>query len=183
MQFSDDERFQALCLYIHICRCLIEWSNTKPQAVSYSVQGFDVLSGELGPRILQCEGAHGQPQDLCTQVWFGKPYCQKMLFAKTSRFVFIRIFDSRSVLLFYAVKFKTTLCYGILSLRSCACVRLCHTELSNLLVMRRGVDRRVHSDSLSLNMTQLRFHQIKDREIVQVMRLTCHLYDTLLSAL
>uniref|UniRef100_A0A8C4HZ18 Tyrosine-protein kinase n=1 Tax=Dicentrarchus labrax TaxID=13489 RepID=A0A8C4HZ18_DICLA len=40
-------------------------------------------------------------------------------------------------------------------------------ELSNLLVMRQGVDHRVHSDALSLNMTQLRFHQIKDKEIVQ----------------
>uniref|UniRef100_A0A8C9Y4L1 non-specific protein-tyrosine kinase n=1 Tax=Sander lucioperca TaxID=283035 RepID=A0A8C9Y4L1_SANLU len=36
-------------------------------------------------------------------------------------------------------------------------------ELSNLLVIRQGV----HIDSLSLNMTQLRFHQIKDKEIIQ----------------
>ncbi|XP_040014930.1 non-receptor tyrosine-protein kinase TYK2 [Xiphias gladius] len=40
-------------------------------------------------------------------------------------------------------------------------------EQSNLLVMRQGVDHQDHTDSLSLNMTQLRFHQIKDREIVQ----------------
>ncbi|XP_069380762.1 non-receptor tyrosine-protein kinase TYK2 isoform X2 [Paralichthys olivaceus] len=39
-------------------------------------------------------------------------------------------------------------------------------ELSNLLVMRKGVDR-VKPDPLSLNLTQLRFHQIKDRELVQ----------------
>ncbi|XP_068584160.1 non-receptor tyrosine-protein kinase TYK2 [Cebidichthys violaceus] len=36
-------------------------------------------------------------------------------------------------------------------------------ELSNLLVMRQGV----HTAPLTLNMTQLRFHQIKDKEIVQ----------------
>lgn len=41
--------------------------------------------------------------------------------------------------------------------------------------MRQGVDRPVQTDSLSLNMTQLRFHQIKDREIIQVMRPTCHI--------
>uniref|UniRef100_A0A667XMS8 Tyrosine-protein kinase n=1 Tax=Myripristis murdjan TaxID=586833 RepID=A0A667XMS8_9TELE len=41
------------------------------------------------------------------------------------------------------------------------------TDLSNLLVMRKGVDRRVQRDSLTLNLTQLRFHQIKDKEIVQ----------------
>ncbi|XP_028267366.1 non-receptor tyrosine-protein kinase TYK2 [Parambassis ranga] len=40
-------------------------------------------------------------------------------------------------------------------------------EISNLLVKRQGVDRRVQTDSLSLNMTQLRFHQIKDKEIKQ----------------
>ncbi|XP_040917883.1 non-receptor tyrosine-protein kinase TYK2 isoform X2 [Toxotes jaculatrix] len=40
-------------------------------------------------------------------------------------------------------------------------------ELSNLLVMRRGVNQRVHTNSLPMNMTQLRFHQIKDGEIVQ----------------
>ncbi|KAM9345657.1 non-receptor tyrosine-protein kinase TYK2 [Symphorus nematophorus] len=40
-------------------------------------------------------------------------------------------------------------------------------ELSNLLVMRQGVDHRVRNDALSLNMTQLRFHQIKDKEIMQ----------------
>uniref|UniRef100_A0A7N6B0N5 Tyrosine-protein kinase n=1 Tax=Anabas testudineus TaxID=64144 RepID=A0A7N6B0N5_ANATE len=40
-------------------------------------------------------------------------------------------------------------------------------ELSNLLVVRQGIDHRVNADSLSLNMTQLRFHQIKDKEIIQ----------------
>ncbi|XP_076000180.1 non-receptor tyrosine-protein kinase TYK2 isoform X2 [Genypterus blacodes] len=40
------------------------------------------------------------------------------------------------------------------------------TEQSNLLVMRQGLDQ-PHPNSLSLNMTQLRFHQIKDREIIQ----------------
>uniref|UniRef100_A0A4W6BTP8 Tyrosine-protein kinase n=1 Tax=Lates calcarifer TaxID=8187 RepID=A0A4W6BTP8_LATCA len=40
-------------------------------------------------------------------------------------------------------------------------------ELSNLLVMRKGVGQRNNTESLSLNLTQLRFHQIKDREIVQ----------------
>lgn len=70
---------------------LIEWTEAKPQAVSDSAQAFDVLSGGLGQRILQCEGAHRQPQDLCTQVWFGQLHCQKMLFAKTRRFVFIAL--------------------------------------------------------------------------------------------
>lgn len=78
------------CVYMYLW--LIEWIDAKPQAVSDSAQGFDVLSGGLGPRILQREGAHRRPQDLCTQVWFGKLYCQKMLFAKTSRFVFIELF-------------------------------------------------------------------------------------------
>ncbi|XP_034396411.1 non-receptor tyrosine-protein kinase TYK2 [Cyclopterus lumpus] len=36
-------------------------------------------------------------------------------------------------------------------------------ELSNLLVKRKGV----HTDSLTLNRTQLSFHQIKDKDIVQ----------------
>lgn len=70
---------------------LIEWNDGQPQAVSDSVHGFKVLSGGLGRGILQCEGAHRQPQELCTQVWFGKLYCQKMLFAKIGRFVFIEL--------------------------------------------------------------------------------------------
>lgn len=70
---------------------LIEWNDSKLQAVSDSVHGCEVLSGGLGLRILQCEGAHRQPQELCTQVWFGKLYCQKMLFAKTGRYVFIEL--------------------------------------------------------------------------------------------
>ncbi|XP_056144691.1 non-receptor tyrosine-protein kinase TYK2 [Lampris incognitus] len=40
-------------------------------------------------------------------------------------------------------------------------------ELSNLIVVRQGADRCVSPGSLALNLTQLRFHQIKDREIVQ----------------
>ncbi|XP_071776790.2 non-receptor tyrosine-protein kinase TYK2 [Centroberyx gerrardi] len=40
-------------------------------------------------------------------------------------------------------------------------------ELSNLLVTRQGAERHIHPDSLTLNLTQLRFHQIKDKEIVQ----------------
>ncbi|XP_034566404.1 non-receptor tyrosine-protein kinase TYK2 isoform X2 [Notolabrus celidotus] len=40
-------------------------------------------------------------------------------------------------------------------------------ECSNLLVLREGVDHRVRSDSLSLNMNELRFHQIKDGDFVQ----------------
>lgn len=72
---------------VNMCVRLIERLDAKPQAVSDSAQGWDVLSGGLGPRILQCEEAHRQPQDLCTQVWFGQLYCQKVLFAKTGRFV------------------------------------------------------------------------------------------------
>nr|XP_046270375.1 non-receptor tyrosine-protein kinase TYK2 [Scatophagus argus] len=40
-------------------------------------------------------------------------------------------------------------------------------ETSNLLVMRQGANRPAHMDSFSLNMTQLRFHQIKDKNIKQ----------------
>uniref|UniRef100_A0A672H7E8 Tyrosine-protein kinase n=1 Tax=Salarias fasciatus TaxID=181472 RepID=A0A672H7E8_SALFA len=39
-------------------------------------------------------------------------------------------------------------------------------ELSNLLVKRQGVEHRVQRNS-SLDFTQLRFHQIKDKEIIQ----------------
>ncbi|XP_047199858.1 LOW QUALITY PROTEIN: non-receptor tyrosine-protein kinase TYK2 [Hippoglossus stenolepis] len=46
------------------------------------------------------------------------------------------------------------------------------TELSNLLVMRRGFDR-VNTDPLSLIKTQLRFYPIKDKEIVQEEHLGC----------
>lgn len=53
----------------------------------------------------------------------------------------------------------------------CIYVCVCNADLSNLLVMRKGVDRGVQRDSLTLNLTQLRFHQIKDKEIVQVMKL------------
>ncbi|KAF7665993.1 hypothetical protein LDENG_00122210 [Lucifuga dentata] len=41
------------------------------------------------------------------------------------------------------------------------------TEKSNLLVMRQGIDQHAQADSLSLNLTQLRFHQIKDKEITK----------------
>ncbi|TMS15324.1 Non-receptor tyrosine-protein kinase TYK2 [Larimichthys crocea] len=40
-------------------------------------------------------------------------------------------------------------------------------ELSNLLIMREGAKHRAQTDNVLLNMTQLRFHQIKDREIKQ----------------
>ncbi|XP_023269688.1 non-receptor tyrosine-protein kinase TYK2 [Seriola lalandi dorsalis] len=40
-------------------------------------------------------------------------------------------------------------------------------ESSNLLVMRQGADHPDHNDPWSLNMSQLRFHQIKDKEITQ----------------
>ncbi|TKS92111.1 Non-receptor tyrosine-protein kinase TYK2 [Collichthys lucidus] len=40
-------------------------------------------------------------------------------------------------------------------------------ELSNLLIMREGAKHRAQIDNVLLNMTQLRFHQIKDREIKQ----------------
>lgn len=49
-------------------------------------------------------------------------------------------------------------------------------DQSNLLVMRQGLDHCAQPDSLFLNLTQLRFHQIKDKEIVQVMRSACHLH-------
>lgn len=40
-------------------------------------------------------------------------------------------------------------------------------ELSNLLVKRQGIDHHVINNSLSVNITQLRFHQIKDKDLVQ----------------
>uniref|UniRef100_A0A8C8ISE7 Tyrosine-protein kinase n=1 Tax=Oncorhynchus tshawytscha TaxID=74940 RepID=A0A8C8ISE7_ONCTS len=40
-------------------------------------------------------------------------------------------------------------------------------KLSNLLVMRQGADQCVQPDSVALCLTQLRFHQIKDKEITQ----------------
>ncbi|XP_070704408.1 non-receptor tyrosine-protein kinase TYK2 [Pempheris klunzingeri] len=53
----------------------------------------------------------------------------------------------------------------------CFTVKKCclprQAELSNLLVKRQDVDSQAHTDSLSLNLTQLRFHQIKDKEIIQ----------------
>lgn len=57
-------------------------------------------------------------------------------------------------------------------------VYFCIAELSNLLVMRQGVDPCAQSNSLSPNMSQLRFHQIKDKELIQVMRTTSHLHMT-----
>lgn len=62
---------------------------------------------------------------------------------------------------------------GYLSLYMCV---LCNAEPSNLLVKRQGVNNQVQTDSFSLNLTQLRFHQIKDKEITQVT--TCHLHMT-----
>ncbi|KAG7223186.1 hypothetical protein INR49_015794 [Caranx melampygus] len=44
--------------------------------------------------------------------------------------------------------------------------RIQYKELSNLLVVRKKVDDTVN-ELISLNITQLRFHQIKDRDIVQ----------------
>ncbi|XP_068194062.1 non-receptor tyrosine-protein kinase TYK2 [Antennarius striatus] len=51
------------------------------------------------------------------------------------------------------------------TLKKCCLPR--QAELSNLLVMRQGIDHHVRTCSLSMNMTQLRFHQIKDKEIIQ----------------
>ncbi|XP_061567061.1 non-receptor tyrosine-protein kinase TYK2 isoform X2 [Cololabis saira] len=44
-------------------------------------------------------------------------------------------------------------------------------EISNLLVKRQDADRRARSESMSLNLSQLRFHQIKDKEITQQVHL------------
>lgn len=44
----------------------------------------------------------------------------------------------------------------------------CFTELSNLLVMRRGMNGNTKPLAETLNLCQLRFHQIKDKEIIQV---------------
>ncbi len=156
--------YMYACVYMYLC--LIEWIEAKPQAVSHSAQGLVVLPGRLGSRILQCEGAHRQPQDLCTQVWFRQLLCQKMLFAKTSRFVLIGLLKILQYI------FKVTLSY--LGLYIC----LCDAELSNLLVMRKGDNHNVHADFLSLDMTKLLFNRIKDRHVTQVMRPTSSLHLT-----
>lgn len=41
-------------------------------------------------------------------------------------------------------------------------------ELSNLLVMRKGANSSIKTVSETLNLSQLRFHQIKDKEITKV---------------
>lgn len=70
------------------CYCFCtEWLGAEPQTVSDHTQRFEVLSGWLRSRLLQCEGAHGQPQELRAHVWFRKLYSQEMLFATTWRFV------------------------------------------------------------------------------------------------
>lgn len=153
--------------------------NTKPQAIPDSAQGFDVSFRGLGPRILQREGAHRQPQDFCTEVWIRQLYCQKVLFAETSRCV-IGHLNSRRCATLCQHPLEYWLCLTppfdssllVESLQRFVHVYVCGIELSNLLVMRQGIDHRVN-DSLSLNMTQLRFHQIKDKEIIQVRRPTC----------
>lgn len=42
------------------------------------------------------------------------------------------------------------------------------TELSNLIVMRKGMNGNAKPLSETFNLCQLRFHQIKDKEIIQV---------------
>lgn len=112
----------------------------------------------MGPGILQRQGADGEPQDLCAQVWTRQLHHQKMLPSKTRRFVgaghllclqHVRCFSPTELSLFL--------------------------EQSNLLVVRKGDDQPVN-DFFSPNVTQLRFHQIKDKDIVQVM--TPHRRDT-----
>uniref|UniRef100_A0A3Q2Q4W7 Tyrosine-protein kinase n=1 Tax=Fundulus heteroclitus TaxID=8078 RepID=A0A3Q2Q4W7_FUNHE len=51
------------------------------------------------------------------------------------------------------------------TVRKCCSPR--QAEISNLLVKRQGIDHRNSSDCLPLNLTELRFHQIKDKEIKQ----------------
>lgn len=46
-------------------------------------------------------------------------------------------------------------------------------EQSNLLVMRKHADDQMNTDSPPPNMTEVRFHQIKDKEIVQGQHLGC----------
>lgn len=41
-------------------------------------------------------------------------------------------------------------------------------ELSNLLVIRQGASSSIKPVSETLNLSQLRFHQIKDKEITRV---------------
>lgn len=51
---------------------------------------------------------------------------------------------------------------------SCSSLCVCITELSNLLVMRQGTNNSAKPMTETLNLSQLRFHQIKDKEITQV---------------
>lgn len=62
-------------------------------------------------------------------------------------------------------------------------VCLSDVELSNLLVIRQGVKPQVPPDSFPHQKTQLRFHQIKEKKIVQVKDSLLHCQETLFSSL
>lgn len=57
-------------------------------------------------------------------------------------------------------------------------VCLSDVELSNLLVIRQGVKPHVSSDSFPHQKSQLRFHQIKEKKIVQVKDPLLHCQET-----
>lgn len=139
---------------------VIEWIKIKSQAVPDPVQWFGVLSGRLGRRILHHEGAHRQPQEFRAQVWFRKLHCEKVQFSSTWRFVFL---DFSIILLIYLFILLILLQDATLlwDVNKYVCS---DADLSNLMVMRQGAKLPVHCESSS----QLRFHPIKERQIVKV---------------
>lgn len=136
-----------------------EWLGTEPQTISDSAQRFEILSGWLGPSILQCEGAHRQSQEFCAHVWFRKLYCQEMLFATTWRFVVSGLVDNIQNILYEHYIFFTM--FGDI-------------ELSNLLVMRAPFQP-------SSKKAQVQVPYIKDREIVQVRNPSYHPHKIIFS--
>lgn len=83
-------------VYLDACVCLcwlpIEWTSCNPQAVQDPASWFSVCSGRLGPGVLQCQGAHRQPQGICAQVWHGQFHCEEMLPTPTCRLVCVMCF-------------------------------------------------------------------------------------------
>lgn len=138
-----------------------EWLGTEPQTVSDYTQRLQVLSGWLWSRVLQCEGAHRQPQELCAQVWVRKLYSQEMLLATTWRFVVgVHVVHIQNILYEHYVFFT---------------MWFCDLEQSDLLVMRTPFQP-------SSKKPQVQVPYIKDREFVQVRNPSCHLHEVIFPA-
>lgn len=94
--------------------------------------------------------------------------------------VYLSIFLTVDFFCYFISKYKEyqdILCCGIFrSLHRL--VRVSDVELSNLLIMREGAKHCVQTDNVFLSMTQLRFHQIKDKQIKQVKRSTTSIWPS-----